>query len=135
MRIIANLVLLLSLITGCGKPSGSKNLIDRVYRDEETTRIREEKIRHLEKIENSELMKLAKNTEYLAKRNPFSFSSEGPLSYNLSGIVWDEQMPGAIINGFYIKEGDAIGTKHVEKIFKDRVILTENGNKTTLLLQ
>ena len=46
----------------------------------------------------------------------------------VSGIIWDEVNPQAIINSKILAEGDSVGGFSIEKIEKRRVILSD-GNK------
>jgi len=59
-----------------------------------------------------------------------SYSQEATTQdLSMSGIIWDEVEPRTIINGEILKEGDMIGNFRIEKIEKQKVILS-NGSKT-----
>jgi hypothetical protein len=70
------------------------------------------------------------------KRCPFSgtnYSKETSTEeLAISGIIWDEANPRTIINGQICGEGEKIGDFLIEKIEKQRVILS-NGTKTVEL--
>ena len=72
-----------------------------------------------------------KNLEW--KRCPFSGISysrdTSTEDLEISGIIWDELKPRTIINGQILEEGDRIGNLLVEKIEKQKVILSD-GTKT-----
>lgn len=76
-------------------------------------------------------------------RNPFSWSSEIRASFqkseeeeiesifellHLSGIMWDETLPIAIINDIVLKEGEEINGIVVRGIFRNEVLL-EHGDQ------
>jgi len=48
------------------------------------------------------------------------------LNLKLTGIVWDEKNPQALINSRVVEEGDTIGQLIVIKIYPDRVKLGQN---------
>ena len=70
-------------------------------------------------------------------RNPFVWLEKtGPLSgLSLSGIVWDEAAPYAIISGTVVRAGDEIAGKIVKGIEPNRVILTDGQNDYVLELK
>ena len=45
----------------------------------------------------------------------------------VSGILWDQKIPAAIINSKVVKIGDIIAGKTIVDMDKDKVILMENG--------
>lgn len=53
----------------------------------------------------------------------------------LKGILWDDQIPTAIINSKVVKIGDLISNKTVVDIEKDKVILMEDGEVYLLKLR
>ncbi|MBU0759919.1 MAG: hypothetical protein KKC66_04200 [Candidatus Omnitrophica bacterium] len=72
-------------------------------------------------------------------RDPFSAVSTLSLSTNISdmsltGILWDDVAPLAMINDNLIGIGDKIGEYTVAEIKKDRVILTDGTNDYQLTL-
>lgn len=56
----------------------------------------------------------------------YSGQEGGPIDLKLTGIVWDEKKPQALINNLIVKEGDSIGHFRVIKIFKDKVQLSSD---------
>ena len=50
----------------------------------------------------------------------------------VSGIIWDEVRPQAIINGQILAEGDSIGGFSIEKIEKQKVILSDGKKRIEL---
>lgn len=58
----------------------------------------------------------------------YSGREGGPIDLKLTGIVWDEKKPQALINDLIVKEGDSVGHFRVIKIFKDKVqLVSDNG--------
>jgi hypothetical protein len=53
-------------------------------------------------------------------------------SFNLSGILYDQQKPLAIINGSVMEEGSAIEEAQLLKIHSDYVLLSLEGKEFTL---
>ena len=87
--------------------------------------------------------KIKSETEDLSwRRDPFFINkyikriSTGEIgeveALNLSGIIWDEENPTAVISDQIIKEGESIGKFKVKKINKDSVILIKNGKESKL---
>lgn len=78
-----------------------------------------------------------KSSKIKIVRDPFSrvpfketnVSSPKQDIFSLSGIIWDDVSPKAIVNGKIVREGDSIGGKKVIKIEKDAVVLKDK-NKT-----
>ncbi|MFH1622004.1 MAG: hypothetical protein ABIA97_02645 [Candidatus Omnitrophota bacterium] len=64
------------------------------------------------------------------KRCIFSGISYSPETtsedLSISGIIWDEVEPRTIINGKILKEGDSVGGFLIEKIEKQKVILSND---------
>lgn len=56
----------------------------------------------------------------------YSGQEGGPIDLKLTGIVWDEKKPQALINNLILKEGDSISHFRVIKIFKDKVQLSSD---------
>ncbi|MDD5005483.1 MAG: hypothetical protein PHS93_03145 [Candidatus Omnitrophica bacterium] len=70
-----------------------------------------------------------KNLEWT--RCPFSgkqYNQEPIVEFKVSGIMWDEVTPQAIVNGRILSVGDIINGFVVEKIERQKVILS-NGQK------
>jgi hypothetical protein len=61
-------------------------------------------------------------------RDPFLPKGAAPSASGLTGIIWDEKSPKALINDAIVGVGDKVGNNTVVKIEKDRVILND-GNK------
>lgn len=73
------------------------------------------------------------------KRDPFSRQSLADLEESpglrLSGILWDEVNPTAIINDEIVAVGSRIQGGRVVDIKKDKVILKEGDHYTELILE
>ncbi len=73
------------------------------------------------------------------KRDPFSRQSLSDLEesqdLHLSGILWDEVNPTAIINDEIVAVGGEINGKKIVEIRKDKVILEADGQTTGLALE
>jgi len=54
--------------------------------------------------------------------------------YQLSGIIFDQEKPFAIINGQVVKESDRIGNYSVESISQDKVELADLNDNSRLVL-
>ncbi len=83
------------------------------------------------------LARIEAKTEQIGwARNPFVrgrvSGPAGVVSLNLSGIIWDEQNPSAIIGNTVVMEGDAIGKYKVIKINRASVILSSEEGKKIL---
>jgi hypothetical protein len=70
------------------------------------------------------------------KADPFTGASLLPSTSGpqLSGILWEEGRPLAIINGQIVSQGDRVGSKIVAAIEKDRVILSDGSQNSEILL-
>ena len=79
----------------------------------------------------------ARNLEF--KRDPFFkqpiATSESVKELHLSGILWDDLNPTAIINDTIVTVGSQIEGKKVLDIQKNKVILIEGEQKTELILE
>jgi type II secretory pathway component PulC len=68
---------------------------------------------------------------FLSSKNPqeliVSAVKKPAVELKLSGILWDDNVPSAIINSSIVKIGDLIEEKTVVDIEKNRVIMMENG--------
>ncbi len=58
-----------------------------------------------------------------------------PESYSLNGILWDPQMPTAVVNNRVLGVGDRIGSWKVVRIQKDRVVLSDGHSTQELTVQ
>ncbi len=71
-------------------------------------------------------------------RDPFSdkiyLSEKGEIDLKLSGILWDEKNPSAIISDKVVTEGDTIGKYTVLKIKEERVILNDGIKNVELII-
>ncbi len=65
-------------------------------------------------------------------RNPFLESASQPIA--LTGIIWDKNVPQAVINGEIVKVGDKAGHNTVIAIEIDSVILNDGINDFELRL-
>lgn len=83
--------------------------------------------------------KARKRSEFLDwGRNPFVWTETGAGSISglsLSGIIWDEEAPCAIINGIVVRSGEKIGGKIVKSIEPDKVILSDGAKEYVLELE
>ncbi|MDP3791921.1 MAG: hypothetical protein Q8R38_07755 [Candidatus Omnitrophota bacterium] len=68
------------------------------------------------------------------KTNPVSFVTKRNPLFNLSGIMYLEDGPQAIINGYVLEEGDKINGATVLVIEKDCVLLDVNNSNVRLEL-
>lgn len=90
--------------------------------------------------EKSLYARLAEETKDLEfKRDPFlklpMITSESSQGLYLSGILWDEVKPTAIINDEIVAVGSQIQGKRVIEILKNKVILEEDGLHIELILE
>jgi hypothetical protein len=76
---------------------------------------------------------------FLSSKDPEKFEKEvqkkPQIDLNLSGILWDDQIPTAIINSKVVKIGDLVFGKTVVDIEKDQVVLMEEGQMFVLKLR
>ncbi|MFA5117250.1 MAG: hypothetical protein WC695_00180 [Candidatus Omnitrophota bacterium] len=76
----------------------------------------------------------AKKTSFSSyKRNIFSQKNGGLTG--LTGIIWDEKSPRAIIDDIVVGVGERVGEKTVVEIKKDRVILNDGAANSEVLLK
>lgn len=81
------------------------------------------------------------------KRDPFSWAPELVRKYSkkkvekvidlfntlkLSGIIWSEKMPLAVINNTLVSEGDSIENAEVRAIFNNEVLLERDNQHHSL---
>jgi len=95
-----------------------------------------------EPLQDKELFsRLEQETKDLElRRDPFTSSLITPVESSsfrlyLTGILWDEKNPTAIINGKIIGIGDKVGGNSVVDIKKDRVILNDGFSDFELRLK
>lgn len=62
-------------------------------------------------------------------------AGSGKIDLKLTGIVWDEQRPQALVNNLILREGSSIGRFKVIKIFKDKVSFSSDGATFDLRLE
>ncbi len=71
-------------------------------------------------------------------RDPFmpegSGGAGGSAPFDLSGIVWDEKMPIAMVNGRVLKKGDSIENYKVVEIKPSSIVLEAGEEKIELKL-
>lgn len=70
-------------------------------------------------------------------RDPFVKAQEGTVrkgEFRLSAIVWDTELPYAVINGKVVCAGDKINGCTVLKIDKDKAVVKKDGEKMILEL-
>ncbi|MCK4245048.1 MAG: hypothetical protein KAX20_05430 [Candidatus Omnitrophica bacterium] len=75
------------------------------------------------------------------KRDPFLLPADEKkksilkeFSFSLSGIIWKEKEPLALIDDYIVREGDTVEGYTVVKIAQDKIILEEAGKKYQLFL-
>ena len=96
----------------------------------------------LASVRQSEAARLQQEAEWQKPwgRDPFGLSESGggvpgnPTNFNLSGIVWDEKMPVAILNDKLLQAGDLIDGCQVKEIFRSSVKLVCDGKSYELQL-
>ena len=73
------------------------------------------------------------------ERDPFFFAYTGPRSprdsLELTGILWGNEKPTAIINQAFLSAGDSTDQFSVVKILEDRVILKDRNGEFELHLK
>jgi len=75
----------------------------------------------------------AKRTSFTSwGRNPFSIHGGALEGLRLTGIMWDEVIPMAMINDNIFKIGDKLGGYTIVDITPHSVILEKNGKRHTL---
>ena len=57
------------------------------------------------------------------------------IDLKLTGIIWDNKKPQALINGAIVSEGDSIGNFRVLKILKDKVKMASDGTYFEIRLE
>jgi hypothetical protein len=76
---------------------------------------------------------------FLSSKNPDKMKKvtkkKPQIDLKLSGVLWDDQIPTAIINSKVVKIGDLIQGKTVVDIEKDQVLLMEEGQIYVLKLR
>lgn len=96
----------------------------------------------LASVRQSESMRLLQEAEWQKPwgRDPFDAAEAldaktgGSSSFSLSGIVWDEKMPVAIINDKLLQTGDQIDGCQVKEIRRSSVSLVCDGASQELKL-
>ena len=127
-------IIIVCFIAGCGKPYKASMRIPKLSKAKELL-MRKKKIEEIEKVQ---LAQFDKDIKVLEIRNPFSPTATGAgatQAISLSGIIWDEENPAAMIGDRIVKEGDMVGKKKVKKIQEDKVILIEAGKEHILELE
>jgi hypothetical protein len=74
----------------------------------------------------------SKNPE---KQQPAGAQQKSTIDLKVSGILWDEKVPTAIINSKVLKIGDSIYGKTIVDMERDKVILMEEGELFVLKLR
>jgi hypothetical protein len=88
--------------------------------------------------EGLSLERNAKRSNYNSwSRNPFTIgtSIKAGSEDTLEGIIWDEKLPLALINGKTVKIGDKVGLDRVTDIQKNKVILNDGTRDRELQLR
>lgn len=82
----------------------------------------------------SPMKRRAKRTNFPSyKRDIFSLNSNG--SSGLTGIIWDERSPRAIIDDIVVGVGEKVGKNTVVEIKKDMVILNDGVANSEIWLK
>lgn len=121
--IILSVLAVFSLIRGAVTPTKSRRLVEKPIGPAE---------------EGLSVKRYVKRSNYSGwGRNPFT--KEAPIKLatgpTLEGIMWDEKLPLALINGETVKIGDKLGSDTVIDIQKDKVILNDGSRDLELKLQ
>ena len=93
-----------------------------------------------EPVTQSLFEKLKETTRDIkAERDPFAVpvvaaDGEEVKKIYLTGILWDENHPTAILNNVMVTVGDTIEDQTVKSIQKDRVIIEKDGHETELYI-
>ena len=77
------------------------------------------------------------SSDKYGREDPFNpvFERKVMLSgKGLSGIIWDEQDPKAVVDGNIVGVGDRVGLNTVVEITQDRVILSDGSSEIELRL-
>ncbi|MFA5275537.1 MAG: hypothetical protein WC417_01410 [Candidatus Omnitrophota bacterium] len=90
--------------------------------------------------EGLSVKRYAKRSNYSSwSRDPFTMGAPikpiGEGSLDLKGIIWDEKLPLALINGRTVKIGDKVGSNTVVDIRKDSVVLNDGSRDWELKLR
>ena len=89
----------------------------------------------IQSIEEKQSLQFDKDLEIVKERYPFSPSQQkSDISIKLTGIVWDEKSPAAIINGVLVRKGDMIDGKEVKDITRNSVTVKEGDKEYKLEL-
>lgn len=117
-------------------PTSSLSAFDKVETEEGLILVRED-------VKNTEIAE----SDGEPARNPFNWAPEliqerQPVEskiderprvvFHLSGILWDEKQPVAIIDDLLLKEGDLVKGALVREINPDEVMLEQDGEFVTL---
>lgn len=83
-----------------------------------------------------QIKRRAKKTKFTSwARNPFLPRGSGPSAAGLTGILWDNRSPKAIIDDSIVGIGDKWGNNTVVDIKQDRVILNDGARDFELKLE
>jgi hypothetical protein len=125
------------LLAGCGERS-DRGRATNVALQHEKAPLMHNKIAELQEKEEAHRRQLKQDIAVLKTRHPFRFTVADAAQSSiltLTGIIWDEIEPSAIINDTIVSVGDIIGDKIVIEITRTQVILLEDGEEHILQLQ
>ncbi|MGA2775024.1 MAG: hypothetical protein ABSE81_03050 [Candidatus Omnitrophota bacterium] len=133
--IILSILGIFSLIRGAVTPTKSRRLAS--LESKPVTAGQEKPVSLTE--EGLSVKRYAKRSNYSSwSRDPFikgvPIKPAGEGNLDLKGIIWDEKLPLALINGKTVKIGDKVGPNTVVDIRKDRVVLNDGSRDWELKL-
>jgi len=126
------LILAGGIVSGCGKKDGAKEEM-----------LAKSKLKKLGSLTSGRISKkkISLSSDAYGRDDPFSpvsnaltVSENRKKSSGLTGILWDEEQPVAVIDGVIAKVGDKISRGEVIKIEKEKVILDNGINQYELEL-
>lgn len=94
-------------------------------------------LKGIKNIEKKQIEQFNRDLAVLQGRYPFDLPREEALAeptLRLTGIVWDEKSPAAIINGVLVRKGDMIDGKEVKDITRNSVTVKEGDKEYKLEL-
>lgn len=72
---------------------------------------------------------------FIIERESAALTSTGPKVPVCSGILWDPQVPSAIMDNRLVSVGDHVGQWKVTEIQKDKVIVTDGSDTQTIYVE
>jgi len=126
------LILAGGMISGCGKKDNAKEEMLANSKLKQRSPLTSERIGK-KKVSLSSAV-YGRDNPFSPVSNDFAVSGNRKKSSGLTGILWDEEQPVAIIDGVITKIGDKISRGEVVKIEKEKVILDNGINQYELEL-